>query len=189
MTTTDDLSALLERHGYVVVRRIARHDGRRVISTFLDDDPLPDEAGTRDELMGYVLANNGSISGKAAQFYPRECMDLVSPFDSVEDAVALAERFIADSIATATRGPSRPGVKVVTLELPVAQVERRPTSKTGGGKVACNLDADEIQILDGVLMAARCINAWLPNGAAVDSRADVIRWLVALVRNQIGPSC
>jgi hypothetical protein len=177
-----DLAALLERHGYVVVRRIARYDGRRLVCTYFDDDPI-DEPGTSDTLLGYALAKGDSISGRSMQFYPREAADLVPLFTCPEDAVAQAQQYIAASIADATHGPSRPGVRVVEIDIPLCQP--RPNGNAGG-KVAVNLNVDDIQIIDGVLTAARHCNAWLIDGRPVDSRADVIRWLCQLVRAKVG---
>jgi hypothetical protein len=177
-----DLAALLGRHGFSVVRRYARHDGRRLVDTYFDDESI-DQPGTSDTLLGYALAKGGSISGRSMQFYPREAADLVPLFSCPEHAVEQAQQYIARSIADATRGPSRPGVKVVEIDVPLCQP--RPNGKSGG-KVAVNLDIDEVQIVDGILEAARDNNLWLRNGSPVDSRADVVRLLCQLILDRVG---
>ena len=178
---------LIARHGYSILQKIGRYHRRRPqddwspFGVYFSDesqDAIVDDSLTKAYLQGYVIARNGQVDGKDLEFRARDHHVLVTAFDDEPQAAAKAQELIADRIASATR-PSSPEIRVVSIDIPIAIVERRTS-----GKIAVNLDADEIQVIDGILAACRHQNTWLPDGQAIDSRADTIRWLVHLIREK-----
>jgi hypothetical protein len=178
----------LAKHGYAILAQFNRFVKRKptdrplFVGEYFEDEPPP-EAGdgdiVDDVLSGYVISKNGHVSGTMAEMRPRAHRTLVNAFASREQAQAAAEEMLAREISESTR-PQPPKVRIASIEVPIAEVAKRFS-----GKVAVNLDVDEIQIVDGILEAARHNNTWLPDQQPVDSRADVIRWLVSLLRSRL----
>ena len=176
---------LISRHGYAILKKIGRYQRRRPqddwkpFGVYFSDEsqaPILDDSLTKDYLQGYVIARNGQVAGKDLQFRLRDHHVLVTAFDDEPQAAAKVQELIADRISSSSR-TSPPEIRVVSIDIPIAIVERRTS-----GKIAVNLDMDEILVIDGILAACRHKNTWLPDGQAIDSRADTIRWLVHLIR-------
>jgi hypothetical protein len=179
------------RHGYAIVGMLRRQIRKRptdrpiVAGIYLDNETPPvvedEDVLVDDSLMGYVIAKNGHITGTMMEFRPRAHISLVNAFRDYEEASAMVDEIVARDIADATR-PQAPRIRIADLKIPVADVEKRQ-----GGKLNANLDATEIQILDGIVAACRHNNVWLPNKQPIDSRADAIRWLIERLRAGVTP--